>query len=173
MSEIKVSVGLINPKSPTNVGAVMRASGCFRVESVFYTGKRYEKAAQFNTDTQDVSEKVPLTGVADIIASCPEGAKIVCVELVEGAIPLPQYKHPNNAFYIFGPEDGNISQKVVDCADEVVYIPTVGCLNLAATVNVVLYDRIAKSGDTIANNALVRESRDTNNNLKVRTPRAP
>jgi tRNA(Leu) C34 or U34 (ribose-2'-O)-methylase TrmL len=26
-----------------------------------------------------------------------------------------------------------------------VYIPTVGCMNLAATVNVVLYDRLAKS----------------------------
>jgi tRNA(Leu) C34 or U34 (ribose-2'-O)-methylase TrmL len=27
----------------------------------------------------------------------------------------------------------------------VVYIPTVGCMNLAATVNVVLYDRMAKA----------------------------
>jgi len=27
----------------------------------------------------------------------------------------------------------------------VVYIPTVGCMNLAATVNVVLYDRLAKA----------------------------
>jgi tRNA(Leu) C34 or U34 (ribose-2'-O)-methylase TrmL len=26
-----------------------------------------------------------------------------------------------------------------------VYIPTVGCMNLAATVNVVLYDRLAKA----------------------------
>jgi tRNA(Leu) C34 or U34 (ribose-2'-O)-methylase TrmL len=26
----------------------------------------------------------------------------------------------------------------------VVYVPTIGCMNLAATVNVVLYDRLAK-----------------------------
>ena len=30
------------------------------------------------------------------------------------------------------------------CTD-VVYIPTIGCMNLAATVNVVLYDRLAKA----------------------------
>jgi tRNA(Leu) C34 or U34 (ribose-2'-O)-methylase TrmL len=30
----------------------------------------------------------------------------------------------------------------------VVYIPTTGCMNLAATVNVVLYDRMAKGLNT-------------------------
>jgi tRNA(Leu) C34 or U34 (ribose-2'-O)-methylase TrmL len=30
----------------------------------------------------------------------------------------------------------------------VVYIPTTGCMNLAATVNVVLYDRMAKGNNT-------------------------
>jgi tRNA(Leu) C34 or U34 (ribose-2'-O)-methylase TrmL len=30
----------------------------------------------------------------------------------------------------------------------VVYIPTTGCMNLAATVNVVLYDRLSKGLNT-------------------------
>ncbi len=93
----------------------------------------------------------------------------MCVELVEGAIPLPEYQHPDQAFYIFGPEDGTISQQVIDKADAVVYVPTIGCMNLAATVNVVLYDRISKSSLTVANDELIRQSRDTNNNVKVKT----
>jgi len=87
---------------------------------------------------------------------------------VEGAIPLPSFVHPEKALYIFGPEDGTLSQSVIDEADHVVYIPTVGCMNLAATVNVVLYDRLAKSSETIANDELIKSSRDTNNKVKIK-----
>jgi tRNA(Leu) C34 or U34 (ribose-2'-O)-methylase TrmL len=147
----------------------MRAAGCFRVDSVFYTGNRYAQAARFNTDTQEVNRKIPLTGVTCLLENVPENTKVVCVELVEGAIPLPAFQHPDNVFYIFGPENGTINQKIIDRADAVVYVPTVGCMNLAATVNVVLYDRMAKSELTIANDELIRQSRDTNNKLKVKT----
>jgi tRNA(Leu) C34 or U34 (ribose-2'-O)-methylase TrmL len=98
----------------------------------------------------------------------PEGTKIVCVELVEGAIPLPEYQHPENALYVFGPEDGNLKQSIVNQADEVVYIPTVGCMNLAATVNVLLYDRLAKTNNVEGSDQLIRDSRDNNNHLKVK-----
>jgi tRNA(Leu) C34 or U34 (ribose-2'-O)-methylase TrmL len=145
MSQQQSFIGLTNPKSPTNVGAVMRASGCYQVSGVFYTGERYSRAAKFNTDTKSVTNKIPLVGVDNFLDNIPTDAKIVCVELVEGAIPLPEYQHPEKAFYIFGPEDGTISQDVVERADAVVYIPTIGCMNLAATVNVLLYDRLAKS----------------------------
>jgi tRNA(Leu) C34 or U34 (ribose-2'-O)-methylase TrmL len=70
-------------------------------------------------------------------------------------------------FNIFGPEDGTISQDVIDRADAVVYVPTNGCMNLAATVNVVLYDRLAKSCQSYESNELIRQSRDTNNRLKA------
>ncbi len=61
---------------------------------------------------------------------------------------------------------------MIDTADAVVYVPTIGSLNLAAVVNVVLYDRMAKSAMTVANNELIRRSRDKNNNLKIKTPDA-
>ncbi len=68
--------------------------------------------------------------------------KIVCVEFAENAIPLPEYEHPQHAFYNFGPEDETISQEIIDRADAVVSMATMGCMNLAATVNVVLYDSL-------------------------------
>lgn len=168
MKQVMVSVGLSNPKSPTNVGAVMRAAGCYQVDSVVYTGQRYERAAQFHTDTKSVSRSIPLTGVDDLLAAVPEGMAVVCVDLVEGALPLPNYQHPARAFYIFGPEDGTIDQAVIDRADAVVYVPTIGCMNLAASVNVVLYDRLAKSDISQAGDELIRQSRDTNNKVRVK-----
>ena len=168
MNELKAVIGLINPKSPSNVGAVMRAAGCYRAHSVFFTGERYIRAANFNTDTKNIVQKIPLTGVASLLDCIPEETTVVCVELVEGAMPLPEYQHPERAFYIFGPEDGTINQEIIDRADDVVYVPTIGCMNLAATVNVVLYDRIAKSSEYIANDELIIRSRDTNNRVKVK-----
>ncbi len=167
MSNIEAHIGLINPKSPSNVGSIMRASGCYQVKSVSYTGKRYARAAQFQTDTQNASLRIPLTAIDSFELFSPQGTKIICVELVEGATPLPSFQHPDKAFYIFGPEDGSIEQSIIDIADEVIYIPTIGCMNLAATVNVVLYDRLAKSSDTCTGDELIRKSRDTNNTLKT------
>jgi tRNA(Leu) C34 or U34 (ribose-2'-O)-methylase TrmL len=164
-----VSIGLINPKSPSNVGSVMRAAGCFRVSSVLYTGVRYERAAKFTTDTKNISDTIPLLAVESLLSAIDSDTRVVCVELVEGAVPLPEYRHPDNALYIFGPEDGSINQALIDRADAVVYIPTIGCLNLAATVNVVLYDRLAKAQQSIASDALIRRSRDRNNTVKVKS----
>ena len=42
-------------------------------------------------------------------------------------------------------------------------------MNLAATVNVVLYDRLAKLGAKEQGDQLIRKSRDTNNRLKLST----
>ncbi len=169
MKKSKVSIGLTKPKSTANVGAVMRAAGCYQVDAIYYTGERYDRASKFQTDTKTVSQKIPLTGVKSLLECIPEQTKMVCVELVEGATPLPEYQHPDNVIYIFGPEDGTIDQDVIDRADAVVYVPTIGCMNLAATVNVLLYDRLAKSDLSIAGDELIRQSRDTNNKVKVTT----
>ncbi|CCW64234.1 unnamed protein product [Phytomonas sp. EM1] len=47
-------------------------------------------------------------------------------------------------FYLFGAEDSSISKCFLDQCKEVVFIPTYGSVNLSASVNVVLYDRVAK-----------------------------
>ncbi|MGK0499763.1 MAG: tRNA(Leu) C34 or U34 (ribose-2'-O)-methylase TrmL [Oceanicoccus sp.] len=151
-------IGLYNPKSPENVGSVMRAAGCYGVNSVFYTGNRYNYAKPFYTDTQKVYEKLPLIAVEDLEATVPLGCVPVAVELVEGAKPLPNYKHPARAFYIFGPEDGTLSKKITGFCSDTIYIPTTGCMNLAATVNVVLYDRLAKGDDYSYHHEALRQS---------------
>lgn len=141
-------IGLSNPKSPSNVGAIMRAAGCYGAASVFYTGTRYDRAKDFITDTKKVHQDIPLINIDDLRKILPLGCVPVAVELVEGARALPAYTHPDRALYIFGAEDGSLSKEIRDWCEDVVYIPTNGCMNLAATVNVVLYDRLAKGNNT-------------------------
>lgn len=162
----KISVGLVNPKNPVNVASILRAAGCYGVASVFYTGQRYRLAKDFNADTKAFHKVIPTIGVDSLREVVPEGASVVAVELVEGATPLPMFEHPENAFYILGPEDGSISSDILSWCDHVVYVPTYSCMNLAATANVLLYDRLSKS-DFVSGDALIRQSRDTNNKTKI------
>ena len=167
-----VTLGLINPKDAANMGSVLRALGCYGADAVVYTGNRYDYAARHHTDTKNLREQVNIrkvSGMQEALAQLPEGTKLVCVELVVGAVPLPEYQHPQDALYVFGPEDASIPADVVRQADDVVYIPTVGCMNLAATVNVLLYDRLAKLGPAAgiqAGDALIKASRDNRNRLR-------
>lgn len=71
----------------------------------------------------------------------------VCVERRPEAESLTTFVHPEHAIYVFGPEDGNVPKGWRHFCHRFVNIPTLndGPLNLAASVNVVLYDRMAKT----------------------------
>jgi tRNA(Leu) C34 or U34 (ribose-2'-O)-methylase TrmL len=140
----KSYIGLVNPKSPENVGSTLRAGGCYGVEAIFYTGVRYHRARKFTTDTKKDHLKIPLTHTENLQLILPPECVPVAVEFIPDALPLPSYQHPENALYIFGPEDGSINDETLNWCQDVLYIPTRECMNLAATVNVVLYDRMVK-----------------------------
>lgn len=135
------AVGLFMPKSTANVGSVLRAAGCYDAALVAVTGQRYRRAA---TDTQASYRHMPLIHTDDLHSVVPFDCVPVAIEIVEGARPLNTYVHPERAFYVFGPEDGTLGKAVTGWCRDVVYIPTKHCMNLAATVNVVLYDRMVK-----------------------------
>src|SRR5690606_18217190 len=149
------------------MGAVLRAVGCYGADAIFYTGVRYERAKKFFTDTKNIGSKISLTRVEDFPGSVPDGVQLVAVELVEGATPLMDFQHPQHAFYLFGPEDGSLTPEILNRCDAVVYIPTLGWMTLAATVNVVLYDRLAKNSAEHVSMRTISANRDTNNKTKI------
>ena len=134
-------VALFNPQNPINLGAALRAAGCFGAAMVVSTGA----TSPGTTDTMKVHRHLPLIRVEDLKSAIPYDCIPVAVDLVKGAIPLPEYEHPERAFYVFGPENGTLGRSVTSwCRDRVMVPMASGCMNLAATVNVVLYDRMLK-----------------------------
>lgn len=138
-------VSLFRPKTAENVGAVLRAAHCYRVAQVNIEGGRKDFLSHC-TNTPMAHRHTPVFLVDDVLDYLPFGAQVVAVDMIEGATSLVDFKHPHQAVYIFGPEDGSLGKRHTDRAQHVVYVPTRNCMNLAAAVNVVLYDRMAKIG---------------------------
>ena len=134
-------VGIDNPKDPLNIGSALRAAGVYGASFVAITGKRYRHT---RTDTMKAYKHIPLHKVDDLQSIIPYKCTPVAVDIIEGATPLHEYNHPESAFYIFGAEDETLGDEITDFCKDVIYIPTNGCMNLAAAINVVLYDRMAK-----------------------------
>lgn len=139
------AVGLVNPKNSLNVGSVLRAAGCYGASLVVVAGMRPERyMGRIATDTQKAYRHIPTLRVEDVFDACPFDCVPVAVDLVPNAKSLIGFTHPERAFYIFGPEDGTLGKSITDRCKYSVQIPTNYCMNLAATVNVILYDRMAK-----------------------------
>ncbi|MFW9871610.1 MAG: TrmH family RNA methyltransferase [Candidatus Thorarchaeota archaeon] len=152
------SIILWNPKYPHNVGAAVRAASCFGVQSILITGSRVslehkkgyrlprEERMKGYKDVQLLNDDYPFNRFENDVVP-------VAVELRDNAEPLPIFDHPENAVYVFGPEDGSIPQMALRHCHRFIVIPSKHCVNLAAAVYLVLYDRIAKwgalSGDDI------------------------
>ena len=134
-------VALHMPKNEINVGSAMRAAFAYDARLIVASGRRFKKVP---SDTTQTHRHIPLIRVDDVFVACPYDCVPVAVDLVEGAVPLPGYAHPQRAFYVFGPEDGTLGEAVLSRCRDRVMVPTRACMNLAATVNVVLYDRLAK-----------------------------
>lgn len=139
-------VGLDNPKDIFNIGAAARAVGCYKAAFLAVSGTRAShRLNHIATDTQKTIRHTPFLKVDDLKNIIPHNCVPVAVDLVPEAKDLTNYSHPERAFYIFGAEDATLGDRVLSWCRDIIYIPTQGCMNLAATVNVVLYDRMIKN----------------------------
>lgn len=140
-----IGIGLINPKFDANIGGAMRACACYYADLVLIEAHRNHKAVKGQAaDTPKAWRHIPTIFTDDIFQNMPVGAVPVAVDLLEDAECLYDFKHPKNALYIFGAEDSTLNKNITDRCVHKIYIPTKCCMNLAATVNVVLYDRLRK-----------------------------
>lgn len=142
------AVLLLSPKFESNVADVKRAVACFEAGPLFLIGRRYTPATGAKGDRIPRPlrmERYNGVQVHDHADFPPIGwDNTVVVEKLEWATPLPDFKHPKNATYIFGPEDGSVPKWIREKARYRTFIPGIECLNLATSVSIVLYDRSAK-----------------------------
>lgn len=157
------AVVLLNPKTPYNVGSVIRACSIFDVPTLRWTGKRItatEGRRKSGSGLKGNRPRLPreermkdYLGVdwreapeAVLDSFVKQGLTPVAVEVRDSSEWLDEFVHPARAVYVFGPEDGSIPKGMLSACHRFVRIRTANRtpLNLAAAVNVVLHDRYVK-----------------------------
>jgi tRNA(Leu) C34 or U34 (ribose-2'-O)-methylase TrmL len=146
---VSPAVALINPKHARNVGAALRACSCFDVHQLWFTGNRIQLNGKHRLPREERMKgytDVEVRQYDYIFDQFREDVTPVAIELVPGAESLADFVHPENALYVFGPEDGGLERVTLQHCHRFVRIPTRHCTNLAAAVYITLYDRMLKSG---------------------------
>jgi tRNA(Leu) C34 or U34 (ribose-2'-O)-methylase TrmL len=129
------------PKDMNNFSGLMRAGHCYGAKMLVLAGNRYKKCPD---NTSKAERHIPFLCVENVFDALPMDCVPVAIDLLDGATPLYDFIHPERAFYIFGAEDSTLDDEIVSKCKHKVFVPTNYCMNLAATANVVLYDRMAK-----------------------------
>lgn len=147
---MSASIMLMYPKFEVNVANVKRAAACFGADTIYEVGRRYIPATGEKGDRKPRPLRMKAYNHVEMI-DCADGllpqfdwGSAVIVEKLDWAVPLPAFKHPENAVYIFGPEDGSVPKWITQRAKLHTVIPGTECMNLATAACVVLYDRVAK-----------------------------
>ena len=124
----------------------MRSAHGFGAAFTFTIGATYLKDEAF-ADTSKGTQHLPHYNWANLDQmQLPQGCVLVGIELIDGAVDLPTFKHPLRAAYVLGPEKGSLSEPLLVRCQHVVKIPTRFCVNVAMAGAIVMYDRIKSLG---------------------------
>ncbi len=140
-------VGVEGISKPLNLGAVMRTAHAFGASFVFTVGADHRVRDVQRSDTSSAYDHVPYydwDSLDDLVL--PMGCALVGVELVDGAVDLPTFKHPAAAAYVLGREKGSLSDEMLARCAHVVKIPTKFCVNVGLAAAITLYDRTLAMG---------------------------
>ena len=139
-------IGVERISKQLNLGNLMRSAHGFGASFFFTIGAQYS-AVEGISDTSRSIDHMPLynwAGLDDM--ALPKGCSLVGVELMEGAVELPSFRHRLRAAYVLGPERGSLSPELVARCDHIVKIPTSFCVNVAMAGAIVMYDRVKSLG---------------------------
>ena len=140
-------IGIIGNKTPDNLGTLWRSACIMGAAGIFTIGRRYPRRQ--SCDTMNTPKHVPLREYDDFesfLEARPRDTQLIGIELIDDAVDITEFKHPERAIYLLGAEDTGIPRRYWDTCQKIIKIPFYGnSLNVAVTGSIVMYDRYVKS----------------------------
>lgn len=149
MLGIAPAIVLVDPLYAKNCASVLRTCAAYGIEQLWWTGERVrlelDRAGRWPREERMKGYKaVKLYNHERPLDFFPKDVTPVAIELDRTATNLLHFEHPDNAVYLFGPEDGSIYQPYLRLCHWRIQIPTRHCLNLGQAVATLLWDRLYK-----------------------------
>lgn len=135
-------IGILNPKTPQNVGTLLRTAFNLNADFIFMIGMRYKRRQA--SDTVAATLQIPFyefDTFEDFNNHRPKGAQLVAIELDERAKSLDTFVWPKQSIILLGAEDNGIAPKYLARCQHIVQIPSNHCLNVSAAGAIALYHR--------------------------------
>ena len=140
-------IGIEGASKAMNVGALFRTAHAFGASFVFTVAAAYDEEEGKRSDTSAATNSLPFYAFPDAAAlRLPKGCALVGIELLDDAVALPSFRHPQAAAYVLGPERGRLSPELVGRCDHVVKIPTAFSINVGLAGALAMYDRVITLG---------------------------
>lgn len=134
-------IGILNGKTPENLGVLWRSAQNLGASFIFTIGNRYAKQA---CDTHNAVKSMPYfhyENFEEFYKNLPKGARLVGVELADGAQPLETFNHPRRCVYLLGAEDHGLSNVAIEKSHFLVKFKSQLSLNVSVAGSIVMYDR--------------------------------
>lgn len=138
-------IGILNYKHNCNIGTLFRSAYCFGADYIFTVGKEYKRDS---ADTPNAVKHIPYTNydsIEELLEYMPKGAKLICVENSENAIPIKKFSHPERACYLLGSEVSGLPIELTNRFQTTI-LPSKVCLNVGITGSILMFDRLNKIG---------------------------
>lgn len=140
-------IGVEEISKPLNVGNLFRSAHAFGASFAF-TVNAHEFVKRAKSDTSRGWTHMPWYEFDSVQQmTLPTGCTLVGVELIDDAVDLPSFKHPQQAAYVLGREKGSLSPEMLALCSYVIKIPTRFCVNVAMAGAIVMYDRTISLGN--------------------------
>lgn len=134
-------IGILNGKTPENLGVLWRSAQNLGASFIFTIGNRYAKQA---CDTHNAVKSMPYfhyENFETFYKNLPKGARLVGVELTDDAQPLETFNHPRRCVYLLGAEDHGLSNAAIEKSHFLVKFNSQLSLNVSVAGSIVMYDR--------------------------------
>ena len=124
-----------------NIGTMIRNANAFNAKKVFYYGKRrYDRRGAVGThhyvDLNHINTR-------ESLLELKEKYTFVCLDNVEGSVPMETFEWPENTMMVFGEEGIGLTDEMLELADHIVSIQQYGSvrsLNVGTTSGIAMYD---------------------------------
>ncbi len=126
-NRLPMSVVTENVSGDFHKANILRTAEGFNLKDLWIVGsKKWDRRAAVGAH-----HRIPTNYAAsldDMLQMIPNRPRIVTLDNVPGAVSLYDYEWAENTMMIVGEEQRGVSQKALDVADDVVYIPMRGAV---------------------------------------------